>query len=231
MTQYNLSTAMALSTSQTTRIAAMDIPAIPAIPAKPKEIVRQDVATSDAALSEAWRQFTTTDATASDHVANEAWKRFYKTIPFLCVPPEIHLKIFTFLNPIDAVCLSLVKYVSSLPMTHQLLTCQATICTPSLRVLHLSPIHFQLGTRAPPSQLSRSKAASTASQSGFTLITASFITIYGVSYPRSLISVAASAESTRCVSRKVSAIAMSIVELVGLVIGDAMKGEDACWIC
>jgi hypothetical protein len=228
MTQYNVSTAMALSTSQTTRITAMGIPAIPA---KPKEIVMQDVAASDAALSEAWRQFTTTDATASDPVANEAWKRFYKTIPFLGVPPEIHLKIFTFLNPIDAVCLSLVKYVSSLPMTHQLLTCPATTCTPSLRVLRLSHIHFQLGTRAPPSQLSRSKAASTASQSGFTLITASFIIIYGVSYPRSLISVAASAESTHCVSRKVSATAMSIVELVGLVIGDAMKGEDACWIC
>lgn len=97
---------MALSTSQTTRITAMDIPAIPA---NQKEIVMQDVAASDAALSEAWRQFTTTDATASDPVANEAWKRFYKTIPFLGVPPEIHLKIFTFLNPIDAVCLSLVN--------------------------------------------------------------------------------------------------------------------------
>jgi hypothetical protein len=102
---------MALSTSQTTRITAMAISAIPTIPAMSKEIIRQDVTASDAASSETWRQFTTTDATASDPVTNQAWKRFYKTIPFLGVPPEIHLKIFTFLNPIDAVCLSLVKYV------------------------------------------------------------------------------------------------------------------------
>ncbi|KAH8818178.1 hypothetical protein F5882DRAFT_512489 [Hyaloscypha sp. PMI_1271] len=100
---------MALSTSQTTRITAMAISAIPTIPAMSKEIVRQDVAASDAALSELWRQFTTTDATASDPVTNQAWKRFCKTNPFLGVPPEIHLKIFTFLNPIDAVCLSLVN--------------------------------------------------------------------------------------------------------------------------
>jgi hypothetical protein len=43
----------------------------------------------------------------------EAWKAFPKDkIPFLAVPPEIHLRIFSFLNPLDAVCLSLVKYVT-----------------------------------------------------------------------------------------------------------------------
>jgi hypothetical protein len=42
----------------------------------------------------------------------EAWRAFPKDkIPFLAVPPEIHLRIFSFLNPVDAVCLGLVKYV------------------------------------------------------------------------------------------------------------------------
>jgi hypothetical protein len=43
----------------------------------------------------------------------EAWKAFPKDkIPFLAVPPEIHFRIFSFLNPVDVVCLSLVKYVT-----------------------------------------------------------------------------------------------------------------------
>ena len=29
--------------------------------------------------------------------------------PFIAIPPEIHLKIFKLLNPIDSTCLSLVK--------------------------------------------------------------------------------------------------------------------------
>ena len=44
-----------------------------------------------------------------DPMPDEAWRQFTETIPFLGVPPEIHLKIFTFLNPIDTVCLGLVK--------------------------------------------------------------------------------------------------------------------------
>ncbi|PMD45078.1 hypothetical protein L207DRAFT_507994 [Hyaloscypha variabilis F] len=56
----------------------------------------------------------------------DAWRQFTKTVPFLGVPPEIHLKIFTFLNPIDAVCLSLVnKYIYTIsppidPYSHPL---------------------------------------------------------------------------------------------------------------
>lgn len=60
------------------------------------------------------------DAVAQEPVANDAWKHFQATkhtVPFLAVPPEIHLKIFSFLNPIDSVCLSLVKYVFS-PTSH-----------------------------------------------------------------------------------------------------------------
>jgi hypothetical protein len=115
MTPYNASSAMEESTSQTTRINSM---LIAAILAKSNEVVMQDAATSDTALSDAWQHFTHRNATTSRPVASEAWKQFTKTIPFLGVPPEIHLNIFTFLNPIDAVCLSLVKYVSSLPVTH-----------------------------------------------------------------------------------------------------------------
>jgi len=32
-----------------------------------------------------------------------------KETPFLAIPPEVHLLIFEWLNPIDAVCLSIVK--------------------------------------------------------------------------------------------------------------------------
>lgn len=46
-----------------------------------------------------------------EEVKDETWKQFSKKIPFLAVPAEIHLKIISFLNPIDATCLSLVKYV------------------------------------------------------------------------------------------------------------------------
>ncbi|TVY76079.1 hypothetical protein LSUE1_G004706 [Lachnellula suecica] len=39
-----------------------------------------------------------------------AWMLFPKDkTPFLAMPPELHLKIFSFLNPIDQVCLSLVN--------------------------------------------------------------------------------------------------------------------------
>jgi len=56
------------------------------------------------------------DGVAQESVANDdAWKHFQATkhtVPFLAVPPEIHLKIFSLLNPIDSVCLSLVnKYI------------------------------------------------------------------------------------------------------------------------
>jgi hypothetical protein len=88
---HNISSAMAQSTPQTTSKTAMGIPTMQA---KSKEIAMHDTAAQGSAGSEAWKQFS-------------------KTIPFLGVPPEIHLKIFTFLNPIDAVCLSLVKYVIS----------------------------------------------------------------------------------------------------------------------
>jgi hypothetical protein len=88
-----------------------------------------------------------------------------------------------------------------------------------------------LENRDPPSQLRKSRAASTASQSGFTLITANFTIIYEDLYPRSLIFVEASAQNTRCVNRRASAIAMSIVGLVEPVMGDGMKEEDGCWIC
>jgi hypothetical protein len=41
---------------------------------------------------------------------NGEWKLVPKhKTPFLAVPPEIHLKIMSYLNPIDAVCLSLAK--------------------------------------------------------------------------------------------------------------------------
>ena len=42
-------------------------------------------------------------------VATDAWKKFPKRVPFLAVPPEIHLKIFELLHPVEAVCLSVVK--------------------------------------------------------------------------------------------------------------------------
>jgi hypothetical protein len=78
-----------------TQQSIMTTTAKAATPAKSKEVIMHDAA-------------------AQDPVANEAWKHFPKdTVPFLAVPPEIHLKIFSFLNPIDSVCLSLVKYVSS----------------------------------------------------------------------------------------------------------------------
>jgi hypothetical protein len=60
------------------------------------------------------------DAVAQELVVDDAWKHFEATkhtVPFLAVPPEIHLKIFSLLNPIDFVCLSLVKYVFS-PTSH-----------------------------------------------------------------------------------------------------------------
>jgi hypothetical protein len=34
-------------------------------------------------------------------------------IPFLAIPPELHIRILELLNPIDAVCLSLVKFVTA----------------------------------------------------------------------------------------------------------------------
>jgi hypothetical protein len=39
--------------------------------------------------------------------ANTLWKAH--NVPFLAVPPEIHLRIFQYLNPVDATCLSLVR--------------------------------------------------------------------------------------------------------------------------
>ena len=43
-------------------------------------------------------------------VPADAWKLFStKKVPFLAIPPEIHLKIFSFLHPVDAVCLSVIK--------------------------------------------------------------------------------------------------------------------------
>jgi hypothetical protein len=56
---------------------------------------------------------TDTDTIMKHLPPPEAWKAFPKDkIPFLAVPPEIHLRIFSFLNPLDAVCLSLVKCVT-----------------------------------------------------------------------------------------------------------------------
>lgn len=47
-------------------------------------------------------------------VLKDSWKTFSrKVVPFLAVPPEIHLKIFEFLHPVDVVCLSIVKWVSA----------------------------------------------------------------------------------------------------------------------
>ncbi|KAF8863558.1 hypothetical protein BDZ45DRAFT_798154 [Acephala macrosclerotiorum] len=47
-----------------------------------------------------------------EEVKDETWKQFTKVTPFLGLPPEIHLKIISLLNPIDATCLSLVsKYI------------------------------------------------------------------------------------------------------------------------
>lgn len=40
-------------------------------------------------------------------IPSDAWKAH--TNPFLAMPPEIHIEIFSRLNPIDAVCLSLVN--------------------------------------------------------------------------------------------------------------------------
>jgi len=40
-------------------------------------------------------------------IPQDSWKS--QTIPFLALPPEIHLAIFKLLDPIDTVCLSLVK--------------------------------------------------------------------------------------------------------------------------
>ena len=57
------------------------------------------------------------DPVAGDLATKDAWKQFSKTTPFLGVPPEIHLKLFGLLNPIDAVCLSLVKYVFPTPLS------------------------------------------------------------------------------------------------------------------
>jgi len=40
----------------------------------------------------------------------EPWQLVMKKeTPFLAIPPEVHLLIFEWLNPIDAVCLSIVK--------------------------------------------------------------------------------------------------------------------------
>ncbi|KAE9375459.1 hypothetical protein N431DRAFT_502353 [Stipitochalara longipes BDJ] len=100
--------------------------AVPTLLAKSKEVVMRDA--GDAALvytpDESWKQFSKTNDTYS--VPGEAWRQFTKIIPFLGVPPEIHLKIFTILNPIDAVCLSLVnKYMYTIsppidPYSHPL---------------------------------------------------------------------------------------------------------------
>lgn len=51
------------------------------------------------------------DISFEHKVEDEAWKQYLKSVPFLAVPPEIHLKIMSILHPIDATCLSLVKYV------------------------------------------------------------------------------------------------------------------------
>lgn len=50
-------------------------------------------------------------------VIEEAWRVVWReyieaTPPFLTLPPEIILKVFKVLNPIDSTCLSLVKYVA-----------------------------------------------------------------------------------------------------------------------
>jgi hypothetical protein len=91
MTQpsHSISSAMALLTPQTTPQKAMGLSVMQA---RTKEVSMHDPVAGDLATKDAWKQFS-------------------KTTPFLGVPPEIHLKLFGLLNPIDAVCLSLVKYV------------------------------------------------------------------------------------------------------------------------
>ena len=91
MTQpsHNISSAMALLIPQTTPPKALGISVMQA---RTKEVSMHDPVAGDLATKDVWKQFS-------------------KTTPFLGVPPEIHLKIFGFINPIDAVCLSLVKYV------------------------------------------------------------------------------------------------------------------------
>ncbi|KAG0646252.1 Cytochrome c oxidase assembly [Hyphodiscus hymeniophilus] len=47
-------------------------------------------------------------------IPKDAWKKFSRRLPFLAVPPEIHLKIFELLHPVDAVCLSIVNIAPTL---------------------------------------------------------------------------------------------------------------------
>jgi hypothetical protein len=98
---------MALSTPHISTNATIALPAtVPAAAAQSTEVIMQDATVSDR------------DTAASNQNtligSDPAWKQFTKTIPFLGVPPEIHLRVLAFLNPIDAVCLSLIKYVCSL---------------------------------------------------------------------------------------------------------------------
>lgn len=83
--------------------------------------VSQDTLMNDVSVTPSFSQSrdeTEMQEDEAEEVKDETWKQFTKITPFLGLPPEIHLKIISLLNPIDATCLSLVRYgshVTSLP--------------------------------------------------------------------------------------------------------------------
>jgi hypothetical protein len=105
----DIDSSMSFSTSTTAALQAVtkDIDLIE-LPQRDSGIVKLDVSLSFSQPLEETESHAL-ELAATTRLDNETWKQYARLVPFLAVPPEIHLKIISFLHPIDATCLSLVK--------------------------------------------------------------------------------------------------------------------------
>jgi hypothetical protein len=119
----------------------------------------------------------------------DAWKPFSNhKVPFLAIPPEIHLKILPYLNPIDTICLSLVKLVISListpPYLFKEIHLTAYLVNTSTPPPQTSPTYpCILALPTPATQFPTHKAVGTAHRSSTIPHTASYTIIYVPSSP------------------------------------------------
>lgn len=117
-TNTTMSQCLQLSLSDLENTMSFTSSTTAALQAVTKEIsmkdASQDTLIDDISVSVSFsqsREETEMQEDEVEEVKDETWKQFMRVTPFLGLPPEIHLKIIKLLNPIDATCLSLVRYV------------------------------------------------------------------------------------------------------------------------
>lgn len=115
---YDIETSMSFTSSTTAALQAVTREIVMKEPSQSNsDIVMSDVPPSFSQVQDE-TQIQEVEIATIDNGEDETWKQFLHLTPFLAMPPEIHLKIMSFLHPIDATCLSLVKYVSHVSVTY-----------------------------------------------------------------------------------------------------------------